>query len=247
MPRKSAASRYRRRKDVGRTTGNRPTLGLPPIYKAQPILQRKFRFISTNAGTANLGIPIYGSHILSILGAQSGPTGSANGQSFTMTSIMIGARIKRLEIWAPPPASGFNRSSLFIEGGAFGASREIESTATSAGTQSAAYIPAEDETIGMWMSWDSTISNFWEQKLFTVTSSSSGTVLDIVLEFVLQDQENQGYTAVWVLSSGLKPGLHTNTLDNWASDGTSAGTRYFSPVGAAAAPAPSGGLTIIGA
>ncbi len=216
-------------------------LGLPKPYKSQPIMTRKIRYKSEGSDTH-----VYRAGLLTAMAIVSG-SGTAGGSNTMVASCVTGVRLKRLEVFASPPASGLNEVVLRLEGGRYGSNRELVSMATTAGIQSVSYSPKADEALGLWSNLDATASsnNSMKETLFSI-SGDAGFVLDITIEFVLSDVTYfGGALAGWSIGTGKEPGMYLIPLDYWNQGCTGGGNSHLEPVGAEGFPVAASGITLI--
>jgi hypothetical protein len=226
------------RSQQARISHSRNMLGLPNVYKQQPVLTRKFRFIAPN-GTPGSGFVTRASVLSFMFAVSSSTTSSPNNTGVNAVSLIGAARIRRIELFSSMPASGTVQSELRIRGGFSGANRAIVSTGSSAGIVSAAYSPEPTESVGQWFNWDDA-----NDALFSVQNVEEGAILDVVLEFVMADQ-GQGQYGLWSLASTQQASVYLGVLNSWEPNGTTTGAPVMDPVGSTTV-ASTGSYTVAG-
>jgi len=152
----------------------------PPQLRSNVMLAHRYRFTSSS-GTATT---INSSSLLFAAGCVGSTTNSA------VTTFFGSVRIRRVEVWAPPASQGaFSTCSLEFNGQA--AANTMEISDTSVNPSEPAHIvavPPKNSLASFWQTPDAGTNNLF------VLMAPTGSIIDVVLDLVLWDDEDSNQT-----------------------------------------------------
>ncbi len=192
--------------------------GFPVVFTPQLIQNKRFRFVCS--GSAAAEVPIYVGCLRALL------FGHASGTSITTNAGLIQAiRIKKVEMWAVATGgpTAFTTCSLIWKG----LNSPITEYSATGDNVRPAYLSCVPPPLSE-PSWWHDQASAQGTELFEL-SCPIGTVVDVVLDYVLHDGANA--STITTVSGVTAVGIFAANLDCLAANMSSTGTNVLVPVG----------------